>query len=587
MTIEEKTALITDEKNKLKALLQRKNISDVQFQFYHIYFQRLMGDYFISPNGLDTNDGKTVNTPFLTLKKAIDVATEGANIIIMPGTYKGDGVNCNLTINKSINLYGETECVFDGEASYSAGFVISANYTVNIYNLIFQNSKNDVITANGVGEIRDCFFYQNTANTIFYNNGGYNIINCVFKNNTTIDGALATNGVITNNSNGNIIGCMFMNNVCDDGAICFLAGTTSTAGISFCDFYNNKVNNIYNLYQNGTIIHHCYWDTQTPMESDYGYVTGSIIINNVTSANHPEWLTDTSISLVANVTSLNLSEDLPVVCTAHLQNKGENMNGVTISFYNDDILLGTATTDLNGIAEFSYKFNDGGIKHIKVISPSGAIYDSVTSAIVNVVINDDLSSVYIIDDSGAVDNSATLFDATLPLRNNGKGAVYYDETNKHYILSRISSSAQTFFPLPALTGKNQITIECDGYVVAESSGGNSLGFVAYKDAKNWCSGYFHQTSSFFISEMTGGTLNRVEDYNTLVVQDLWYHYVFTINNKDITFSVQDSTGAVLTTKSRTLNDIQFDTNLMFGFTNGWALNNNSYVKNIKAYTTLK
>ncbi|MBU5348316.1 Ig-like domain-containing protein [Paenibacillus lautus] len=50
----------------------------------------LAGDpinYFVSPHGLDTNDGLTSSTPFKTINKAASVTNPGDTVHIMPGTY--------------------------------------------------------------------------------------------------------------------------------------------------------------------------------------------------------------------------------------------------------------------------------------------------------------------------------------------------------------------------------------------------------------------------------------------------------------------------------------------------------------------
>lgn len=44
-------------------------------------------DYFVSPTGLDTNDGLTSSTPFKTINKAASVTNPGDTVHIMPGTY--------------------------------------------------------------------------------------------------------------------------------------------------------------------------------------------------------------------------------------------------------------------------------------------------------------------------------------------------------------------------------------------------------------------------------------------------------------------------------------------------------------------
>lgn len=46
------------------------------------------GVYFVSPAGNDTNAGTSLNTPFKTIKKAVQMAPSGSTIVIRAGTYR-------------------------------------------------------------------------------------------------------------------------------------------------------------------------------------------------------------------------------------------------------------------------------------------------------------------------------------------------------------------------------------------------------------------------------------------------------------------------------------------------------------------
>jgi hypothetical protein len=62
--------------------------------------------YFVSNLGNDNNIGSN-SEPFLTLKKAVDVAVDGDNIKIFPGLYRGDLNFPNIT--KSLKIEGHLD----------------------------------------------------------------------------------------------------------------------------------------------------------------------------------------------------------------------------------------------------------------------------------------------------------------------------------------------------------------------------------------------------------------------------------------------------------------------------------------------
>ncbi|MGG1514444.1 sugar-binding protein [Paenibacillus oryzisoli] len=64
--------------------------------------------YYVSPSGLDTNDGKSTATPFKTITKAVSVTNPGDTVNLMPGTYSptndvGDFVLINRSGAKDVH----------------------------------------------------------------------------------------------------------------------------------------------------------------------------------------------------------------------------------------------------------------------------------------------------------------------------------------------------------------------------------------------------------------------------------------------------------------------------------------------------
>jgi len=181
--------------------------------------------YFVSTNGDDTNSGISINTPLLTINKAIEVATNGDVIYIDSGTYV---TNTEIEINKGISLKGifgklNTKIKSDGTTRHRVfklnhpncvleGLTISDGISPDIYGdgeggniLILNGSKiTDCIIENGSG-------YQYGGN-IMVDQGGGIIEKCIIRGGITrfptgsgggiaiYDQALVTDCLIYNNT---------------------------------------------------------------------------------------------------------------------------------------------------------------------------------------------------------------------------------------------------------------------------------------------------------------------------------------------------------------------------------------------------
>ena len=153
----------------------------------------------VSASGTGTQD-----SPFKTLKNAIDSASNGDTIYVAPNTYKGSGSNVALTINKAVSIerWGTSgEVIFDGENRYSI-FTLSSNVVLS--SLTFKNGKGGnggamIIRSNSL--IFDSTFIDNAASNwggaIDMNPGSATIVNSKFINNKAPSGggAISTAGV--------------------------------------------------------------------------------------------------------------------------------------------------------------------------------------------------------------------------------------------------------------------------------------------------------------------------------------------------------------------------------------------------------
>ena len=311
--------IINNEKQHLKTLLKnmKYDMQFIPYVDYHILFNSKYPNYYVSTTGSDTNDGKTVLTPFLTMAKAVETASSGDTILIKAGTYLGDQ-NCGISIDKNMIICGENGTIFNGEENRRSGFAIAQDKDVDIYNIQFINGYfreaiNSSIIGNGSGgailnlgngDILNCGFTNNMSRkqdgsyaegnggAIYnYNNG--NIINCTFTENNEGDniGIIGYGGAIYNNKSGQIINCIFDSNVAftDGGAIY----NKADGKISYCIFYKNSTlvadvfgahgGAIYN--QNGTITDCSFYYNSVPNNPERAaggaiYSVGESLIKN-------------------------------------------------------------------------------------------------------------------------------------------------------------------------------------------------------------------------------------------------------------------------------------------------------------------
>ncbi|PWB88282.1 Ig-like domain repeat protein [Methanobrevibacter thaueri] len=152
---------------------------------------------FVSKNGSDINDGKSRSTPVSTIKKALELAKDCKNIILLDGSYSED----NLQINYNIQIKGENNATLTDKTS----FVLNSNFTLK--NIQISNLNSDFIKQNtGWLIIENCVLSNNIAtylidakyaqisksiitnnNALVINNNGYTSIkDSIILNNTDI-----------------------------------------------------------------------------------------------------------------------------------------------------------------------------------------------------------------------------------------------------------------------------------------------------------------------------------------------------------------------------------------------------------------
>lgn len=397
MTLSDKLTTLNTTKQNIKKALTSINCdtSSTPFTDYPLI---IAYDLFVSTTGSDSNNGKTPSNAFLTLSKALSIATAGQIIKIASGTYKGVN-NCNLTISTDITIVGDTEVIFDGENTRRSGWTISANNTF-IKNITFQNASDGGLSISGVGNyIINCVFKNNTGSTgsaIYITGKSNTIIDCVINNNTsTAYGAIYL--FMKSTYFANIINCTITNNTASSLTGGILAGYSGTYNIINCIISNNtptslmnladicyvnikncvinkgnasQIINQYNDYKIYVTLTNNYIGKDSPTTSDYG--NGNFTLNNsATSKTVFNSIEYTKEKMIKGVTT-------PITLKC-LDCNGNGLNGMNLTLKNGSTIITTLTTDSNGLA--NYDLTITGTMNLTVTNTSTANYNSCVSEV--------------------------------------------------------------------------------------------------------------------------------------------------------------------------------------------------------------
>ena len=161
-------------------------------------------EYYIAPTGDDSAAG-TMDAPFATLQKAVNVAAAGDMVWIRGGTYKittpatsGAGVNFTKSGTSDTNrikywAYAGEHPVFDfsnltvSTSGYTHGFVIAASYLhfkgLEICCVPMNTFSNNgvAVTSGGYDIFEHLDMHHNNGNGIFVGSktaGGHQLLNC-------------------------------------------------------------------------------------------------------------------------------------------------------------------------------------------------------------------------------------------------------------------------------------------------------------------------------------------------------------------------------------------------------------------------
>ena len=213
--------------------------------------------------GNDDNDGLTNDTAVYSLSKAIEMAKERKNILLMDGNFNEE----NLLIDYKLTIWGSpNSSIGNGVISNSIFNVNNTKLTIKnmlISNLISSNDDSKLMNAySSIIYLNGCIFKSNSANNLiesselimkntrFENNNislssdKFTIVNSSFENNTVSSDI----GLLKSNSktqDWNIIDSNFINNHDLRSALIYYSSKSNVLNIKNSVFNNNKgMNNV-------------------------------------------------------------------------------------------------------------------------------------------------------------------------------------------------------------------------------------------------------------------------------------------------------------------------------------------------------
>ena len=349
--------------------------------------------YFVAPDGNDSADGSD-GTPWLTIQKGLNTATNGDVIFLKPGQYPALAEG---PVNKEVTLTGTKDAWITNSVSITNSSFTLSNVTVKTKGIWMDQRDrpvctitnwliSDVVFRDGVGPSKTLLYWDGHDATTTNGASFGRLVSCVFSN------AIAYHFCAINGS-GNIVesnlftapngwDCLrfagwsnivrfnqFLNladdtnneNHCD--IIQTYAGTTNVVSKEI-RFYGNVISNstaqLMNLTDDGAPnIHSWYWYNNLILKSR---LQANIYISRVYMMNNTFWRCDHAVSPVA----FKYGEDgrgiahSPVVCNNFFIESYNYTDGTTGANYGWYTFAGGATPLTNFIGDYNWIAGLGG-----------------------------------------------------------------------------------------------------------------------------------------------------------------------------------------------------------------------------------
>ena len=132
---------------------------------------------FVSKNGSDDNGGRSRDAPVKSIKKALELAQNCKNILILDGDYSE-----SLDINYDVTIKGEGNALFTNQTSFN---IKNYNFTLKRMKINNLNIDAFISESNGAVIIENCIFENNHASKLI-DGDSITVSRSIFNNNDAL-----------------------------------------------------------------------------------------------------------------------------------------------------------------------------------------------------------------------------------------------------------------------------------------------------------------------------------------------------------------------------------------------------------------
>ncbi|MBQ9026103.1 MAG: Ig-like domain-containing protein, partial [Methanobrevibacter sp.] len=528
----------------------------------------LEGDWYVSESGDDTNNnGKTRETAFKTIYKAVSSAAAGDTIVVLAGTYERSTIT---SLSKDVTIIGEGDVILTRPAG--AYFSSSSSLNIVLKGLTFKNcdstsgysattmpaALNLVQTGCSISII-DCNCIDNKGQSIVRTRANTEITGCTFIGNdatgntnaysaTYTDGFIdfsATSGkTLTMNYN------LFVNNVYE-GSNKFIVSNGGTGNIDYNYWGSNGAITNFDstkfTLNNYVVINTTINDVSFELNNQYDVaVNFNSTTDGVTLAIIPESMPDLTVDIVKTIGAVNpetvtISDNTAkAVYTASAQGDEEidvNYNSKTLNsltFYVDEIDDGSKF-----YVDQSYTGESDGSKDKPFKNIQDALSEGQDKPII--VIGND--NPYSVDNYYTISNNVNITGrGNVVLTRTGEGYLFYSYptsaaevyniTLKNVVIRDITSNygiiyyqGKSVFDYNTYQStKYYATLTMDNCTVRNNDGTYTIYAYDYYNINITNTNFLNNTANYLIYAGSNGQFVHV-NYNNFIGNDISRYYV--------------------------------------------------------------
>ena len=280
---------------------------------------------------------------------------------------------------------------------------------------------------------------------------------------------------------------------------------------------------------------------------------------------------DTVITLSANPTTVSSGGSTTLTVTLK-DEWGNNLNGETVKILNGTTELYSGIIVSNSYTT-TYSPTSNGIITLTSKYSETNKYNTSNIATINI------SYGYLFNDTSS-STGLNNYNSYINLEGTTGATMSYN-SNGYYELTKTNGGGSDYYPIKALSGVTDCTIECD--IMTSSGGSTRAGISTSNSSRNgiiiMCSNL--SGTGNCIDQFVNGSWTNLKTNSNTLTSNTWYHLKVVITNgKTFTETLYTSGGSQIftqtaTTTAYTINNI----GLNIGYNNGYK----TYYKNIKAY----